>query len=53
MTTEQAIEVLTEMQKWRRSEPPYDEPGCSMPHDPKKWGEAVDLGIEALKQLAK
>lgn len=38
------------MQKWRRSEPPYDEPMPEMPYDPKKWGEAVDLGIEALKR---
>lgn len=48
MTKPEALNILTEMQLWRRGLPPYDDTPCEMPHSPKKWGEAVDIAIEVL-----
>lgn len=49
MTKPQALNVLQEMQKWRRGEYPYDdEGGKSMPYEPEEFGEAIDVAIEEL-----
>lgn len=50
MTKPEALNILTHMQLWRRGLPPYDDTPCEMPHSPNKWGEAVDIAIEALLQ---
>lgn len=51
MTLLQAITVCKEMQKWRRSEPPYDIYEA-MPYTPDSFGEAVDILINlAEKQV--
>lgn len=34
------------MQKWRRSEYPYDGDVPKMPHTPKNFGIAIDILIE-------
>lgn len=41
------IKILTDMQKWRRSQPPY-EGSNTMPHTPKQYGQAIDLAIANL-----
>lgn len=52
MTVREAKTILTEMQKWRRGEAPYDgetpEDHREMPYSPKEFGQAIDVGIEAL-----
>jgi hypothetical protein len=45
MDKELAIEILVEMQKWRRGKEPYDPSGAKMPFSPKEYGEALDLAI--------
>lgn len=47
MKKEQVIEILTEMQKWRRSEHPYEEQN-SIPYTPKQYGEAIDFALDEL-----
>lgn len=46
MTLKEAIQICKEMQKWRRSEPPYDgetsETYKEMPYSSKVFGEAMD-----------
>lgn len=49
MTLGEAVEVCKEMQKWRRSEPPYDgDTPAPMPYTPQEFGEAIDqlIGLE-------
>ena len=41
MSIKEAIEICEEMQKWRRGEDGYDEPG-HIPYSPKEFGEAID-----------
>lgn len=54
MTKEEATTILTEMQKWRRAEPPYD--GVTpltrrdMPYRPHQFGEAIDVAIHHLQE---
>ena len=49
MKTEKALEILKEMQKWRRDEPPYDgenpQEHRQMPYSPEEFGEAIDVAI--------
>lgn len=45
MDTEIAIKILTEHNKWRRGEPPYDKMGEPYPHTPNKLGKAIDHAI--------
>jgi len=55
MTTEEqqeALEVLISMQKWRRSQPPY-EGSNTMPHTPSQYGKALDIAIAVLTQNTK
>ena len=44
-----AIQILTEMQKWRRSEHPYDRATHQMPYTPRQYGEAIDFAINQMK----
>lgn len=47
MELKQAIEICTEMQKWRRGEDKYDgETPVPMPFSPTEFGEAIDTLIE-------
>lgn len=49
MTTSEAIEILREMNKWRRGEPPYDgETPKDMPYSPQEFGEAIDIVCDYL-----
>ena len=50
MTRKEAIEILTEMQKRRRDEAPYDEIGVTMPYTPREFSIAIDMGIKALEE---
>lgn len=54
MSNQEALEILTEMQKWRRGEYEYGNDGeyHTMPYKPKVYGEALDVAIEALKHNA-
>lgn len=45
-----ATKILTEMQKWRRSQPPY-EGSNTMPYTPKQYGEAIDTAIAAINTI--
>lgn len=48
MKTRKAITILREMNKWRRSEPPYEEAN-TMPYTPEQYGKAVDHAIEVME----
>lgn len=59
MKLEDAIKVLTEMQKWRRAQPPYDgdtpETHKEMPYTATTFGFAIDFAIgfmEGIKELS-
>lgn len=49
MKLDDAIRVLTEMQKWRRAQPPYDgdtpETHKDMPYSAETFGLAIDFAI--------
>lgn len=45
MTKSEAISICKEMQKWRRSEYPYDGDIPKMPYSQKNFGEAIDILI--------
>lgn len=57
MTPIEAINILEEMQKWRRGEDPYDgetpETHREMPYTAAQFGKAIDVGIYAIKKLRK
>lgn len=53
MTNNQAKEVLREMQRWRREQPPYDAPGAKMPYEPAVFGQAIDVAIDVLRNNQK
>ena len=55
MSTGEALEILTEFNKWRRSEAPYgwyEEPEktLQLPYTPAVIGEAIDVAIAILKE---
>lgn len=52
MTIKEAISILEEHNKWRRSQPPYDGiiPTYDLP-SPKEIGEAIDVAIRAMRDL--
>lgn len=59
MKLEDAINILTEMQKWRRAQPPYDgdtpETHKEMPYSAETFGHAIDFAIgfmEGIKELS-
>lgn len=49
----QVIEVLTEHNKWRRSEPPYEKLDTTRPPETKEVGKALDRACEYLEMLIK
>lgn len=49
MTKETAIQILTEMNKWRRARPPYDDvEQRAIPYSSTEYGEALDHAISEL-----
>ena len=55
MKLEDAINILTEMQKWRRAQPPYDgdtpETHKEMPYSAETFGLAIDFAICFMKGI--
>ena len=55
MKLKDAINILTEMQKWRRAQPPYDgdmpETHKEMPYSAKTFGHAIDFAISFMKGM--
>lgn len=50
MTTQESITILTEINKWRREQPPYNTYEVSkMPYTPKEFGEAIDTAIKIMR----
>lgn len=47
-TTERLVEMLKEINKYRRGEPPFDEVGVEMPYSSTLVGEVID---EAARRL--
>lgn len=59
MKLKDAIKILTEMQKWRRAQPPYDgdtpETHKKMPYSAETFGHAIDFAIgfmEGIKEFS-
>lgn len=50
MTAKESIKVLEEMNKWRRSRPPYDKKGTPLPFPPHVLGEAIDKAASQLEK---
>lgn len=50
MTSEKAIEILREHNRWRRGEGEYDQPGTTLPYTPKEIGIAIDVVIEEIEK---
>tara|TARA_R110002020_G_scaffold174164_1_gene365199 strand:- start:31 stop:228 length:198 start_codon:yes stop_codon:yes gene_type:complete len=48
MKTKKTIKILKEVNKWRRSEPPYDDGVVGIPHSPKQFGKAIDHAIKVM-----
>lgn len=51
MTTKQATEILSEINKWRRGEGKYEKPGTGSPYPAITLGEAIDTAVNALKTI--
>lgn len=55
MKLDDAIKILTEMQKWRRAQPPYDgdtiERYKGMPYSAETFGHAIDFAISFMKGI--
>ena len=55
MKLEDAINILTEMQKWRRAQPPYDGDTPftirKMPYSAETFGLAIDFAISSMKGM--
>lgn len=54
MTAREALTILREMQLWRRGQEPYydgedPETWKPQPYGPTEYGEAIDVGIEAIE----
>lgn len=57
MSIEEVVHILTEFNKWRRSEPPYEwneDPAMQkeLPYSPKDIGLAIDEAVVMLRQKA-
>lgn len=55
---EEALNIVKEMQKWRRGEKPYDthyesEPPKQMPYSPFEYGQALDVLINFTEEQMK
>ena len=48
MNIDQAINILTEHNKWRRGQPPYEFGGEQSAHTPKQIGEAIDFAVDVM-----
>jgi len=51
MTLDECIATLTEHNKWRRGEAPYDAMGIDSPCTPMRLGKAIEYAIEELHRL--
>lgn len=53
MTTDTmaAIRILSEFNRWRRGEPPYDEPGTPFTSTQAEIGEAIDVAVVLLSGM--
>lgn len=51
MNIEQCITILTQLNKWRRGDKPYENGGEELPYSGKELGEAIDFAIEELHRL--
>ena len=51
MNLERCIEILTEHNKWRRAESPYDSPYQRYPDSAKELEEAIDFAVSNLDTL--
>ena len=55
MKLDDAIKILTEMQKWRRAQPPYDgdtlERYKGMPYSAETFGHAIDFAMNFMKGI--
>ena len=51
MTLDECITILTEHNKWRRGEPPYDAPRQYPYQTATEVGQAIDYAIEELHRL--
>jgi len=52
MNRENALLIMTEMQKWRRGVEPYDEVGVKAPYSPQEFGAAIDYCLWWIKSPA-
>lgn len=52
MNLAKAMDILTEHNKWRRGEPPYDTIPPVDHATPKEIGEAIDVAIEEMHRIA-
>lgn len=53
MKAEEAIEIIKEMQKWRRGEEPYDVAPSAMPYTPNEFGCAIDCVTEIVQEAVR
>ena len=52
MTPKKAVEIVTDYQKWRRGDAPYDrETPFEMKHKPAEIGEAIDCLLAMSRNL--
>lgn len=51
MDARAAIRILSEFNRWRRGEPPYDEPGAPFTNTPAEIGEAIDVAVRLLSEM--
>lgn len=47
MTNEKAVEILKDMNEWRRHD---DDTPRELPHSPKDFGKAIDYAIKNLEK---
>lgn len=53
MTNEEAIEILTKHNAWRRGEPPYhEEVPHPIPVKPSELGLAIDIAIQVMRTVS-
>jgi len=51
MDARDAIRILSEFNRWRRGEPPYDKPGAPFTNTPAEIGEAIDVAVGLLSGM--
>jgi hypothetical protein len=50
MTAKQAAKILTDFNKWRRGEKPYNNVIIALPFGAVEIGVAIDLAVKELKK---